>query len=93
MIKTILSIGLFLISFFLLGFLVQAELKNFKGVSENLQETEVRLGDALKKDNFCCDRQIKTGDAHEPRYNIEALLTNRDEEASLLKKPSSQGKK
>ena len=81
------------ISFFSLMASAQPKLQEFKGVVTSSQETEVYSKDPIKTDNFCCDRKIKTGDAHEPRYKIEALVNRREEEDPQAPlKPRSKGR-
>ncbi|MGI9549125.1 MAG: hypothetical protein ACR2M7_04025 [Bdellovibrionales bacterium] len=61
-------------------------LKIFKGVPTLERQQEAGIKHPIDENEFCCDRQIKSGDAHEPRYNIEAFLVG---DTQQLPPPSS----
>ena len=71
---------------------INTPLQQFKGVPVNTKDTEATLEDPIEKDNFCCHRQVKTGDAHAPRYNIRDLLEPK-EDSDTSPTPFSSGKK
>ncbi len=91
-------IGVISVGFFSLeGFAspLSPSLKEFQGVKTIQKEeiTEGGLQDPIETDSFCCNRQVKTGNAHSTRYNIEAILGKESYVTPKKEPSSSKGKK
>jgi len=74
----------------LFAFKALSDLKSFKGVSSAKEGTEAQLQNSITQSEFCCDRSVKSGDAHSPRYDIKQFLVQ--QKKSLMPNPS-KGKK